>query len=112
MQRVRDYKQVPVENGYEVHATFGKQKIKVPIATGGYDRLRVFREGDDIVFLSMNTQLEYCGIEVYSLKHETKLEDLFLRGEQINEVLGKRGLDQTDLGIVRKLYHHWSECFC
>jgi len=112
MIRLRDYKLVRVDGQYEVRITANRKRLVIPLSMGGDDRLCVFREGDELIFMNTHWRLGYCGIEVYSLKYGAMLESMFLQGDQVNETLGKRGMDCSDLGLVRKLYHHWSECFC
>jgi len=87
----------------EIHYRWAKGKVVYTLSCGNDDDLHIAREGKFLFVLTVNYRLPYCGIEVFSLvDNDNCPASVFLQGsEQIQEILGKRGLDYTPLTMIK-----------
>lgn len=87
------------------------------LLAAGSDDSALFRNGDEIYAVSTNTRLPYVGLEVFDLARSTPTEiegtqyltptgDVFLRGDQVTEILGPRGVNLIDRTIARRLIEY------
>lgn len=88
-----------------VRWTRNRKEFKMPIQAGDSDFVEFFTEGNVFVALAINYSLDYCGIETYCMEEECKVSEIFVAGdEQIKEVLGRKGLTKTEMGVAKGLY--------
>ena len=81
------------------------------VGAGRSDDISFFIEGNEMICVSINYQLDYVGIQVYSMEHEDDLAELFLQGdEQIKEILGRDWENRTPRHVARVLWSHLSQC--
>lgn len=97
--------------GQEVVLTHRKKEYRLPIDAGSRDDVSVFLERgsvpetDLIVVLAINTGLGYAGLDVF--KNGEKSGNVFFQSDhQIEEALGKRGLDLRETTIARRLLQY------
>ena len=69
------------------------------LASGYADEIHVYRNADLTCVLSVNERLGYVGLEVF--KGEDTVGDVFLKGYQVTETLGKSEL--APFTIIRRL---------
>ena len=69
------------------------------LSAGHSDNLFVYREWNETYILSQNNNLGYIGFEVFI--GSEKKGDVFLQGDQVNEVLGRD--DLAPFTIIRRL---------
>jgi len=67
---------------------FGKHTHK--LSAGYWDDVDVYREGPITYILSSNPKLGYVGLEVF--EGPDKTGEMFVQGDQVNEVLGHEDL--------------------
>lgn len=100
--------------------TYKRRKYIAEISSGHGDDIDFWRDGDELIVLSVNRQMYYCGFEVFVL-FRTNLDDIepekycrascdeniFLQGtEQVEHVLGKDALDRLTMRtIAKRLYN-------
>ncbi len=93
-------------------------RVRCVLSCGDSDDVSFYTDRGVIVVVSMNRGLDYCGLQVFSRDEkiagypvgESMGEGLFLQGqEQIEESLGRKGLDLSDRTIARRLYGLWLE---
>lgn len=76
------------------------------LPAGDGDDWFLLKEGERVYCVSINRRLGYCGVQGYDKEDEECDERLsvFLQADyEIEETLGKRGLDLTDQTIARRL---------
>lgn len=85
-----------------------KRKIqRVPIGAGTSDDIYVYREGDDIYVLTVNDRLGYVGLDIFSGDPAEKAGEMFLQTDyEIEEILGRRGLDLSPPTMIRYMSNY------
>lgn len=76
--------------------------------SGRGDTLFAFRDEKEkrYYLLSENLGLPYCGLEVFDFGDPDPVHEVFLQEHQVEETLGKKGLDYAPRTIVRKLLEY------
>lgn len=75
---------------------------RVHIGAGYSDNIEVYREGDETFILSKNYRLGYVGLEIF--QGSRQVGEMFLQNSQdIDEILGPKGLDLADHNIVKRM---------
>ncbi len=69
------------------------------ISAGYDDDICVYRENKETYVLCQNMRIGYIGLEVF--KGEEKIDDLFLQGHEVAEVIGNRNL--ADFTIIKRM---------
>jgi hypothetical protein len=88
---------------------------RVVLPIGSDDNHRMLVEDDRVYCVSWNCSLDYCGVTVWDVEpHSERTLDesgsaFWQSSEQIEEVLGKRGLDLATNTIIRRLCNHVDE---
>ena len=95
---------------------FHNRRYVAPISAGDSDSVYAWRDGKEIIVLSMNERLGYVGIETFTVEGTTfsdyspgryeanHVDDHFLQSdEEVRETLGPRGLELSPSTIVRRL---------
>lgn len=94
---------------------------------GNNDTVDFWKEGDQLIVVSINTRMDYCGLDVYELSEpalpddcsrsnrflaQRTTDEIFLQGtEQVEGVLGKNALDRlTTLTVARRLLDVTEAC--
>lgn len=75
------------------------------------DDTRFYRDGNTVVVLSINHNLHYVGCMAYCMKESSEIGSVFLQGEQVEDSLGRRGLDLLPNTIASRLYRDIACCF-
>jgi len=71
---------------------------------GKADDVDFYQEDDCIYVLSRNYSFEYIGLEVHDKETLKEIASIFLQGgEEIDEVLGKNGIDRSAHHTVKLL---------
>jgi hypothetical protein len=82
------------------------------IGAGSQDHLDVVKEGDETFVVTRNYGLNYVGLEVFDDRFpgpDGKVGDVFAQNDwEVEEYLGKRGLDLTAHTIARRLSEYVS----
>jgi hypothetical protein len=78
------------------------------LGCGESDAVHVFTENSLLYVVSLNTRYDYVGLEIFNPKDDidscNALNEIFLQGcEQIEDILGKRGLDLLPINIAKRL---------
>ena len=78
----------------------------VKIGAGTSDRIYVFREDWETIVLSINSGLNYAGIEVFNGREH--LGEKFVQYDyEIQEYLGIKDVDDlTEINVAKRLYNH------
>ena len=71
------------------------------IESGYMDDLYAYRESDETYILSINDGLCYIGLDAF--RGDERLGDVFLECHQVEEFVGKKGLDLAPHTIIRRL---------
>lgn len=80
---------------------------RVHIGAGYSDDVEVYREGDETFILSKNRRLDYVGLEIF--RGSQQVGEMFLQlSQDIQEILGPRGLDLADHNIIKRM-SQWIE---
>ena len=75
---------------------------KNKISAGYSDDLFVYQEDLETFVLSKNLRLDYIGLQIF--KGSEKIGEMFLQGqEQIQDVLGKIGIELASFNIIRRM---------
>lgn len=79
----------------------------IPISAGKSDEVHVFtQDRGNVIVLTINHALYYCGIEAFDKKGEL-FDHTFLQADnEISEVLGPMGLDLAPITIAKRLYNY------
>ena len=69
------------------------------LTAGTKDNLHILESGPVLYVLTLNTSLDYIGLDVYMPKEEDAIDSIFLQGDAITECIGKdwRSLSLTQL---------------
>lgn len=87
-----------------IYTDTNRRKQRVPLSAGYEDYIYVYREGEEIFALSLNHRLGYVGLEVFSGDPAEHVGEIFLQNDwEIEDVLGRKGLDLSPPTIVRRL---------
>jgi hypothetical protein len=83
------------------------------LSAGDSDSLEFYREGNEVIALSLNTRLGYCGIQVYDETMGEQIGELFVQTDyEIADILGRKGVDLAPMTIAKRLYAHFWEVYC
>jgi len=79
----------------------------VKVGAGYSDDLYVYQSmGEETYVLSKNDSLEYVGLEVF--EGDEQVWEMFLQNDwQIQETLGKKGLDLAPYNIIKSMLNYW-----
>ena len=79
----------------------------VKVGAGYTDDLYVYQSmGEETYILSQNNHFDYVGLEVF--EGDEQVWEMFLQNDwQIQEVLGKKGLDAAPYNIIKSMLNHW-----
>ncbi len=75
----------------------GNHKHK--LSAGYSDDIAVYRQGTETFVLSRNSRLDYVGLEIFA--GPVKQGEIFLQGDQVIEVLGKK--EMSPINTIRKM---------
>ena len=79
----------------EITFSKGKDKHTHKIGAGYGDDILVYRENGTVYVLSHNPGLCYVGLEAF--EGDEKLDDIFLQGEEVFDVLGDHDLTPCEM---------------
>lgn len=96
----------------QAHFRAGRKSHALTLNAGTSDRLAFFREGEYFIVLSSNWNLHYIGLQVYNTKECDCEEDIFLSGDQVDEMLGKDAFDLADITLAKRLFNYHCEVHC
>ena len=73
--------------------------VSYRLTAGTKDNLHVLESGPILYVLTLNTSLDYIGLDVYMPNEGDAIDSIFLQGDAINECIGKdwRSLSLTQL---------------
>ena len=87
--------------GYEITFRDKRGKHTVPIGAGSNDSVYVLREGEETYIVTINTRLDYVGLEIFD--GDNSHGDMFCQGEQCNETVGYNWDTLTPITIAKRL---------
>ena len=71
------------------------------IGSGYSDDIHAYREADETYILSTHSGLGYIGLDAF--KGNERIGEVFIDSHQVEETVGKRGLDLAPHTIIRRL---------
>lgn len=88
---------------YQLSTTFKRKKLEFFIASGLSDDVFCYSEGEHIFVLSKNDRYGYVGLEVFDKLGESVSSVFLQSSEEVQEILGKKGLDYSACFMVKVL---------
>ena len=68
------------------------------LTAGTKDNLHILESGPVLYVLTLNTSLDYIGLDVYMPKEEDAIDSIFLQGESTKEMIGN---DWKSLSLIQ-----------
>lgn len=62
--------------------------VSYRLNSGASDNVHVFTSGASLLVLTINTRLDYIGLDFYLGKEEEPLDSIFLQGDAAREMIG------------------------
>lgn len=80
------------------------KRHKLPLSSGNNDTITVRVVSDNICVLSINSYLEYIGLQVFNMETGEEIGNMFLQDEwNIKEALGNNALNKSEPWLIRAL---------
>ena len=77
--------------------------ISYRLSAGTKDNLHVLESGPVLYVLTLNTSLDYIGLDVYMPKEEDAIDSILLQGNAITECIGKDWRSLSLIQLVTRL---------
>jgi hypothetical protein len=77
--------------------------LMIPLSAGYSDTVYIFREGNSLMILTVNRQLEYVGLDEVDCLDGGIIGSVFLESSYVVEAIGNRWLQMKADTLVKRL---------
>ena len=77
--------------------------LKIPLSAGYSDSVEIYREGNSLMILTVNTDIEYVSLDEVDCLDGQVIGSVFLEGCHIVESIGNRWLQKKPETLVKRL---------
>ena len=81
-------------------------RLRIPLSAGYSDTVEIYRNGNSLMILSVNRQLEYVGLDEVDCLDGQIIGSVFLEGCHVVEAIGNRWLLMKAETLVGKLLEY------
>jgi len=77
--------------------------ISYQLNAGTSDNIHIFKSGASLIVLTINTRLDYIGLDFYLGSEEEPLDSIFLQGDAAREMIGSNWQSLSLINLAHRL---------